>query len=97
MNDKKSITRRQFSKAFAGALLGGSVMEAAVQESRANGGLSDETAMVLLNHIGYKPTFPNEMRSLKPLLEMTIRDLQTIRDFQLPLSLEPAFVFHPDR
>jgi hypothetical protein len=37
------------------------------------------------------------MKTLKPMLESTIRDLQRIRDFQLPISLEPAFVFHPDK
>jgi len=89
------INRRTFSKLFAGSLLSGSVLEAAVQESRETGTLSDSTAMTLLEHIGYKPTLPDELKTLKPMLERTIKDLQTIRDFELPISLEPAFVFHP--
>ena len=91
------ISRRAFSKIFAGTLLSGSVLEAAVQETRQTGSLSDETALILLDHMGYKPTLPDEMKTLKPMLETTIRDLQKIRDFQLPISLEPAFVFHPDK
>ena len=53
--------------------------------------------MTLLDHMGYRPTLPDEMKTLKPMLETTIRDIQKIREFQLPISLEPAFVFHPDR
>lgn len=91
------MTRRVFSKMVAGTFFTGSVLEAAVQESRQNGGLSDDTALTLLDHLGYKPTLPDEMKTLKPMLESTIRDIQKIRDFQLPISLEPAFVFHPDK
>jgi len=86
-----------FSKMVAGTFLAGSVLEAAVQESRQTGKLSDDTALILLEHMGYKPTLPDEMKSLKPMLETTIRQLQTIRDFQLPITLEPAFVFHADK
>ncbi len=86
-----------FSKMVAGTFLTGSVLEAAVQESRQTGKLSDETALTLLEHMGYKPTLPDEMKSLKPQLETTIRQLQTIRDFELPIALEPAFVFHADK
>jgi len=91
------MNRRIFSKMVAGSFLTGSVLEAAVQESRQTGGLSDETAVTLLEHLGYKPTLPDEMKTLKPMLETTMRDLQRIRDFQLPIALEPAFVFHPDK
>src|ERR1043165_8698892 len=94
----KTINRRMFSKMMAGTFVaGGGILEAAVQESRQSGGLSDETALTLLDHLGYKPTLPDEMKTLKPMLETTIRNLQTIRDFQLPIALEPAFVFHPER
>jgi len=93
----KPMNRRIFSKMVAGSFLTGSVLEAAVQESRQTGGLSDETAVTLLEHLGYKPTLPDEMKTLKPMLETTMRDLQRIRDFQLPIALEPAFVFHPDK
>ena len=93
----KTMSRRIFSKVVAGSFLTGTVLEAAVQESRQSGGLSDDTAITLLEHLGYKPTLPDEMKSLKPMLETTIRNLQTIRDFQLPISLEPAFVFHADK
>lgn len=93
----KPINRRTFSKVLAGTLLSGGILEAAVQEQNAAGKLSDQTAMTLLEHIGYKPTLPDEMKTLKPMLEATLKDLQTIRDFQLPISLEPAFVFHPDK
>jgi hypothetical protein len=86
-----------FSKVVTGSLLSGSVLEAAVQETRTTGGLSDGTAITLLEHIGYKPTLPDEMKTLKPMLETTIRDLQKIRDFELPIALEPSFVFHPDK
>lgn len=82
---------------IAGTLLTGSVLEAAVQETEKSGGLSDDTALTLLKHIGYEPTLPDEMKTLKPMLESTLRDLKTIRDFQLPIALEPAFVFRPDR
>ena len=97
MDTRKPISRRVFSKMIAGTILTGSVLEAAVQESRTTGGLSDDTAMTLLKHIGYEPTLPEEMKTLKPMLEATIRDLQTIRDFQVPIAMEPAFVFHPDK
>ena len=93
----KTISRRLFSKVIAGTVLSGSILEAAVQEQRETGKLSDGTAMTLLEHLGYKPTLPDEMKTLKPMLETTIRDLQKIRDFQLPIALEPAFVFHPDK
>jgi hypothetical protein len=93
----KPISRRTFSRILAGSLATGSVLEAAVQESRQTGSLSDETAITLLDHIGYKPTLPDEMKTLKPMLETTIRNLQTIRDFRVPIALEPAFVFHPDK
>jgi hypothetical protein len=93
----KPISRRIFSKVIAGSLLTGSVLEAAVQEVQQMGTLSDGTAMTLLEHLGYKPTLPDEMKTLKPMLETTIKDLQKIRDFQLPIALEPAFVFHPDK
>ena len=95
--NRKGLSRRAFSKMAAGAFLAGSVLEAAVQETRAEGTLSDETAMTLLEHIGYKPTLPDEMKTLKPMLESTIRDIQTIRDFKLPFDLEPAFVFRADQ
>ena len=95
--NKKPISRRSFSKIIAGSFLTGSVVEAAVQEQQRTGTLSDDTAMTLLDHLGYKPTLPDEMKTLKPMLETTIRNLQTIRDFQLPIALEPAFVFHPER
>ncbi|MBI4472965.1 MAG: hypothetical protein HY646_09880 [Acidobacteria bacterium] len=91
------MNRRVFSKMIVGSLLAPGVLEAAVQESRSTGQLSDETALTLLKHIGYEAALPDEMKTLKPMLESTIRDLQTIRDFQLPVSLEPAFVFHPDK
>jgi hypothetical protein len=93
----KTLSRRMFSKVMAGSVLSGGVLEAAVQEARTTGGLSDGTAITLLEHIGYKPTLPDEMKTLKPMLETTIRDLQKIRDFELPISLEPSFVFHPDK
>ncbi len=93
----KPMNRRMFSKMVAGTFLSGSVVEAAVQESRQNGGLSEDTTLILLDHLGYKPTLPDEMKTLKPMLESAIRDIQKIRDFQLPISLEPAFVFHPDK
>lgn len=96
MNNKR-VSRRVFSKMVAGTFLTGSMLDAAVQETRSTGQLSEETAMTLLEHIGYKPTLPDEMKTLKPMLEQTIRDLKTIRDFQLPISMEPAFVFHPDK
>lgn len=95
--NNKAIDRRTFSKALAGTLLAGSILEAAAQEQQATGKLSDETAMTLLEHIGYKPTLPDEMKTLKPMLETTLKDLQIIRDFELPISLEPAFVFHPEK
>src|SRR5688572_11832900 len=97
MNVKKPMSRRLFSKVVAGTVLTGSVLEAAVQENRTTGGLSDETALTLLRHIGYEPTLPDELRTLKPMLEGVIRDLQIIRDFELPIALEPAFVFHAER
>lgn len=94
----KKLTRREFATALTGSVIGGStLLEAAVQEERKDGQLSDETAMTLLRHIGYEPTLPDEMKTLKPMLEQTIRDLKIIRDFQLPIALEPAFVFHPDK
>ena len=93
----KPISRRMFSKVVAGSVLSGGIVEAAVQESRTTGGLSDATAMTLLEHIGYRPTLPDEMKTLKPMLETTIRDLHKIRDFELPIALEPAFVFQPDK
>lgn len=93
----KTISRRMFSKVVAGSVVSGGILEAAVQESRETGGLSETTAMTLLEHIGYKPTLPDEMKTLKPMLETTIRDLQRIRDFELPISMEPAFVFHPEK
>ena len=94
---KQTMGRRMFSKVVAGSLMSGSVLEAAVQETRQTGGLSDQTALTLLDHLGYPPSLPDEMKSLKPMLETTIRNLQTIRDFQLPIELEPAFVFHPEK
>jgi hypothetical protein len=91
------MSRRAFSTMIAGTLLGGNALEAAVQETQRTGGLSDETALTLLEHIGYKPTLPDELKTLKPMLETTISNLKTIRDFQLPIAMEPAFVFHPDK
>src|SRR5262249_5479382 len=93
----KPINRRVFSKMVAGTFLTGSVVEAAVQETRQNGALSEDTTLILLDHLGYKATLPEEMKTLKPMLESAIRDIQKIRDFQLPITLEPAFVFHPDK
>ena len=93
----KTLSRRMFSKVVAGSVLSGGMLEAAVQETRTTGSLSDGTAITLLEHIGYKPTLPDEMKTLKPMLETTLRDLQKIRDFELPISLEPSFVFHPDK
>ena len=94
---KTGLTRRAFSKMVAGSLLTGGVLEAAVQERRTTGRLSDETAVTLLEHIGYKPTLPNEMETLRPMLDSVVRDLQTIRDFDVAITLEPAFVFRADR
>jgi hypothetical protein len=91
------ISRRTFSRMVAGTFLTGDVLDAAVRETRDQDKLSDQTALTLLQHIGYEPTLPDEMNTLRPMLEQTIKDLQTIREFQLPMSLEPAFVFHPDR
>jgi hypothetical protein len=84
--NKKPLSRRSFSKLIAGSLFTGSVVEAAVQEQQRTGNLSDDTALILLDHLGYKPTLQDEMKTLKPMLETTIRNLQTIRDFQLPIT-----------
>jgi hypothetical protein len=94
---KKGLTRRDFSRIVAGTFLTGGVLDAAVQERRTAGRLSDDTAMILLEHIGYKPTLPHEMDTLRPMLDSVVRDLQTIREFDIPITLEPAFVFRADR
>jgi hypothetical protein len=94
---KPTLTRRAFTRLVAGGLLTGGALEAAAQEQRSTGRLSDETAATLLDHIGYSPTLPHEMEALKPMLESVLRDLETIRDFEIPLTLEPAFIFRADR
>jgi hypothetical protein len=95
--DRRNLTRRTFSKFIVGSLASGSVLEAAIQESRIDGGLSDETVMTLLDHLGYKPALSDEVKNLKPLVELAVRDLQTIRDFEVPFTLDPAFSFRPDK
>jgi hypothetical protein len=94
---KRTLTRRDFSRLVAATFFSGGVLEAAVQERQATGRLSEETAMTLLGHIGYQPTLPHEMETLKPMLESVLRDLQTIREFEVPITMEPAFVYRADR
>ncbi len=91
-----TLSRRAFSQIAAGTLLGGGLLEAAIQEVETEEKLSPETAQALLEHIGY-PAGDGEMETLKPMLEEMVEALQKIRDFEVPLELEPAFVFHPDR
>jgi hypothetical protein len=93
----RKLTRRAFSRMVAGSLLTGGVLEAAVQETGTVGGLSETTAMLLLEHIGYKPSLPQEMETLRPMLESVIRDIETIRKFDVAIAIEPAFVFRADR
>ena len=91
--NKQSINRRSFSKMIAGSLLTGSVVEAAVQEQQRTGALSDDTALILLDHLGYKPTLPDEMKTLKPMLETLARSTEArvhgirIADYQLTASV----------
>ena len=91
-----TLTRRTFSRIAAGSLLTGGLLEAAIQEVQTEEKLSPETAEALLEHIGY-PAEDGEMETLKPMLEEMVEALQKIRDFEIPLELEPSFVFHPDR
>src|SRR5688572_1280912 len=92
------LTRRAFSKFLAGSLAtGGAILEAAVRENQDTGGVSDETIATLLAHIGYELETDDELRELRPMVEQTLKDIQTIRAFEVPLTLEPSFVFFPDR
>ena len=91
-----TVTRRVFSRIAAGTLLGGGLLEAAMQEVQTEEKLSLETAEALLEHIGY-PAGDGEMETLKPMLEDMVEALGKIRDFEIPLELEPAFIFHPDK
>jgi len=91
-----TLTRRAFSQIAAGTVLGGGLLEAAIQEVETEATLSPETIKALLDHIGY-PAEDGEIEMLKPMLEEMVEALQKIRNFEIPLELEPSFVFHADR
>lgn len=92
------IGRRAFSTLLIGGLASTtSLVEAAVQEAQTSGKISDETAKAILDHIGYPAAGPDEMAKLRPLIEETLRDIDTIRKFDVSLTLEPSFVFYPNK
>jgi len=84
-------SRRSFAAA-AGAMAGTACLEAAWEETRSAGALSPETARGVLAYLGYPPKSNDELRRLLPTLEQTFRAILAIRDFEVPLFLEPAFV-----
>ena len=90
------FTRRAFAGLTAGGLAGETLLEAAVQETRTTQALSLETARVLLEFLGQPAASHLELERMRPALERTVRAIQVIRDFEIPLALEPAFVFRPD-
>ncbi len=90
------FTRRALASLTVGGLAGETLLEAAVQETRTTQALSLETVRVLLEFLGQPAANRMELERMRPALERTVRAIQVIRDFEIPLTLEPAFVFHPD-
>ena len=93
----RRVSRRAFAAVVGGAVLSGRLVEAALQETAETGKLSSATARILLEHIGYPAADDSELGQLKPLIEETLKSLKVIREFDLPLTMEPACIFFPDR
>ena len=89
------FTRRALASLTAGGLAGESLLEATLQEARTTQALSLETVKVLLEFLGQPAANQLELERMRPALEQTVRAIQVIRDFEIPLTLEPAFVFRP--
>ncbi len=90
------VNRRTFASLAAGGLAGSGLLEAAVQETRTAGILSPETARALLEFLGHPPASHRELEQMRSVLEWTVQAIQVIRDFEIPVALEPAFVFRPE-
>ena len=72
------------------------LLEAAVQEERSVGTLSLETVRALLEFLGHPPESQLELEQMRPAVERTVRAVRVIRNFKVPVALEPAFVFRAD-
>lgn len=90
---RRQFNRRLFAGLAAGGIAGRPCLEAATDETRSAGGLSPETARAVLAYLGYPPQSNDELQRLMPVLEQTFQAILVIRDFEIPLSLEPAFIF----
>jgi len=76
-------------------LAGSALLDAAVQEVRTAGALTPDRVRDLLNYMGHPPQRASDVERLRPVLEDALRAMQVIRDFEIPIDLEPAFVFQP--
>jgi hypothetical protein len=68
-----------------------------MQEVRARGTLTRERVRDLLDYLGNPAMVAAELERLQPLFEETFRAIQVIRDFKVPLDLEPALVFRAEQ
>jgi len=93
---KIRFTRRALASLTAAGLAGETLLKAVLQETRTTQALSLETVRVLLEFLGQPAANRTELERMRPALERTVRAIQVIRDFEISLALEPAFVFRPD-
>ena len=89
------FTRRALASLTAGGLAGETLLEAAVQETRTTQALSLETARVLLEFLGQPAANHLELERMRLALERTVRAIQVIRDFEIPLLWSRPLSFTP--
>ena len=85
-----AITRRAFSGTLAAAGLGrgGATRPPAAPAS--------ETIRGVLDWFGYPARDDARLALLEPLARETLRGLEVVRRFEIPIELEPAVVFRPE-
>lgn len=94
-HERGALSRRAFSATITGAFAGTLLVDATVQEIRTTGTLTLESLRDLLAYLGHPAKDASELERMRPLVEDTLRALQVIRDFEIPIDLEPAFGFPP--
>ncbi len=95
--DGPTLSRRAFSAMLTGGVAAGCLHDAAMQEIRTYGTLTRDRVRDLLVYMGHPAKQASELERLQPLVEDTLRAIQVIRDFEIPIDLEPAVAFSAER
>jgi hypothetical protein len=91
------LNRRAFGSILSGGLAATLLRDTAMQEFRVSGNLGAERLRDLLVYLGHPAKDAAELEQFRPVVEDALRAIQVIRDFEIPLDLEPAFAFSAER